>query len=103
MRFWFTPPSRSAAALTRTVWCSATTAAIAEAGLPLLLFYLYQAAGGIAYGPHLLAELLARPEVLGIKVATLDSVITFQEIARLVRTHAPDQGADHRRGSLPRL
>ena len=77
--------------------------AIAEAGLPLLLFYLYQAAGGIAYGQHLLAELLARPEVLGIKVATLDSVITFQEIARLVRTHAPDQGADHRRGSLPRL
>ena len=63
--------------------------AIAEAGLPLLLFYLYQAAGGIAYGQHLLAELLARPEVLGIKVATLDSVITFQEIARLVRTHAP--------------
>ena len=54
-----------------------------------MLFYLYQAAGGIAYGPHLLAELLARPEVLGIKVATLDSVITFQEIARLVRTHAP--------------
>jgi 4-hydroxy-tetrahydrodipicolinate synthase len=63
--------------------------AIAEAGRPLLLFYLYQAAGGIAYGPHLLAELLARPEVLGIKVATLDSVITFQEIGRLVRTHAP--------------
>ncbi len=65
--------------------------AIAEAGLPLLLFYLYQAAGGIAYGPHLLAELLARPEVLGIKVATLDSAITFQEIARLVRTHAPSK------------
>lgn len=63
--------------------------AVAEAGLPLLLFYLYQAAGGIAYGPHLLAELLARPEVLGIKVATLDSVLTFQEIARLIRTHAP--------------
>jgi 4-hydroxy-tetrahydrodipicolinate synthase len=63
--------------------------AIAEAGLPMLLFYLYQAAGGIAYSTHLLAELLARPEVLGIKVATLDSVMTFQEIARLVRTHAP--------------
>jgi 4-hydroxy-tetrahydrodipicolinate synthase len=63
--------------------------AIAEAGLPLVLFYLYQAAGGIAYSRHLLAELLARPEVLGIKVATLDGVLTFQEIARLVRTHAP--------------
>jgi 4-hydroxy-tetrahydrodipicolinate synthase len=63
--------------------------AIAEAGLPLLLFYLYQAAGGIPYSAHLLTELLARPEVLGIKVATLDSVMTFQEIARLLQTHAP--------------
>jgi 4-hydroxy-tetrahydrodipicolinate synthase len=66
-------------------------AAIAEAGLPLVLFFLYEAAGGIAYGPHLLAELLARPEVLGIKVATLDSVMTFQQVARLVRLHAPDK------------
>jgi 4-hydroxy-tetrahydrodipicolinate synthase len=66
-------------------------AAVAEAGLPLILFYLYETAGGIAYGPHLLAELLARPEVLGIKVATLDRVMTFQQLARLVRTHAPDK------------
>jgi 4-hydroxy-tetrahydrodipicolinate synthase len=65
--------------------------AIAEAGLPLILFYLYEAAGGIAYGAHLLAELLARPEVLGIKVATLDRVMTFQEVARIVGTHAPDK------------
>jgi 4-hydroxy-tetrahydrodipicolinate synthase len=65
--------------------------AIAAAGLPLVLFYLYEAAGGIAYGPHLLAELLARPEVLGIKVATLDSVMTYQQIARLVRGQAPDK------------
>jgi 4-hydroxy-tetrahydrodipicolinate synthase len=63
--------------------------AIAEAGLPLILFYLYQAAGGIPYSTQVLTELLARPEVLGIKVATLDSVMTFQEIARLVQTHAP--------------
>jgi 4-hydroxy-tetrahydrodipicolinate synthase len=64
-------------------------AAVARAGLPLILFYLYEAAGGIAYGPHLLAELLARPEVVGIKVATLDSVMTYQQVARLVRTFAP--------------
>jgi 4-hydroxy-tetrahydrodipicolinate synthase len=62
---------------------------IAEAGLPLVLFYLYATAGGISYGPELLASLLERPEVLGIKIATLDSVITFQDIARLVRTRAP--------------
>ncbi len=62
---------------------------IAGAGLPLVLFYLYEAAGGIAYPPRLLAELLDSPEVLGIKIATLDSVMTFQDIARLVRTGAP--------------
>jgi 4-hydroxy-tetrahydrodipicolinate synthase len=66
-------------------------ARIAEAGLPLVLFYLYEAAGGITYPPEVLIELLARPEVLGIKVATLDSVMTFQDVARLVKTHAPDK------------
>ena len=34
--------------------------AIAEIGLPLLLFYLYEAAGGISYPPQVLAELLMR-------------------------------------------
>jgi 4-hydroxy-tetrahydrodipicolinate synthase len=62
---------------------------IAEAGLPLLLFYLYEAAGGISYTPEILVELLARDEVIGIKIATLDSVMTFQDVARLVVTRAP--------------
>jgi 4-hydroxy-tetrahydrodipicolinate synthase len=63
--------------------------AVAEAGLPLILFYLYETAGGISYSPPVLAELLSRPEVLGIKVATLDSVVRFQEVARLVRGTSP--------------
>ena len=62
---------------------------IAQAGLPLVVFYLYEAAGGISYTPGVITELLARPDVLGIKIATLDSVITFQEITRLVQTRAP--------------
>jgi 4-hydroxy-tetrahydrodipicolinate synthase len=62
---------------------------IARAGLPLVLFYLYEAAGGIAYPPALLAEFLAWPEVLGIKIATLDSVVTFQDLARLVKSVSP--------------
>jgi 4-hydroxy-tetrahydrodipicolinate synthase len=67
-------------------------AALAEAGgLPLLLFYLYEAAGGVSYGPHVLAQLLARPSVLGIKVATLDSVMTFQQIAGLMRVSFPEK------------
>jgi 4-hydroxy-tetrahydrodipicolinate synthase len=64
-------------------------ARIAEARLPLVLFYLYEAAGGISYRPEVLTALLGRPEVLGIKVATLDSVMTFQEIVQLIRSKAP--------------
>jgi 4-hydroxy-tetrahydrodipicolinate synthase len=53
--------------------------------LPVLLFYLYEAAGGVAWPMDILRRLLALPGVLGIKVATLDSVMTFQEIAAVVR------------------
>ncbi len=57
---------------------------LASTHAPLILFYLYEAAGGIAYSPEDLRRLFELPEVLGIKVATLDSVITFQGIAQLV-------------------
>jgi 4-hydroxy-tetrahydrodipicolinate synthase len=64
-------------------------AAIAEAGLPLILFYLYEAAGGVSYPAPLLNSLLAMPEVLGIKVATLDSVMTFQDLAQRIAAATP--------------
>ena len=60
-------------------------------GLPLVLFYLYEAAGGIAYSPAVLEELLAQPAVAGIKLATLDSVLTYQDAARLLASRYPDQ------------
>lgn len=53
--------------------------------LPVMAFYLYEAAGGVAWPLSTLRELLALPGVFGIKVATLDSVMTFQEIAAEVR------------------
>ena len=53
--------------------------------LPVMLFYLYEAAGGVAWPMSTLRELLALPGVLGIKVATLDSVMTFQEVAAVVK------------------
>jgi 4-hydroxy-tetrahydrodipicolinate synthase len=58
---------------------------MAEAGLPLVLFYLYEAAGGILYSPAVLDELLALPDVVGIKMATLDSVMTYQDVSRKLR------------------
>lgn len=65
--------------------------AAAEAGLPLVAFYLYEAAGGISYSPECLATLLARGDVIGIKIATLDRVMTFQDIVRLLAIAAPDK------------
>lgn len=55
--------------------------ALGEVGLPILAFSLYEAAGGIAYNERLLDRILALPLVAGIKVATLDSPMAFQEIA----------------------
>lgn len=55
--------------------------------LPVIAFYLYEAAGGVAYDDATLHAILELPDVVGIKVATLDSVMTFQRIAALVRSH----------------
>src|SRR3954466_9578614 len=58
--------------------------------LPVLAFYLYQAAGGVAYDDATLHAILDLPEVIGIKVATLNSVMTYQRIAAVLRSH-PDK------------
>lgn len=55
-----------------------------QAGLPVIAFYLYEAAGGVPYSARVLDRTLALPHVAGIKVATLDSVMTFQEVARRI-------------------
>ena len=63
---------------------------VAAVGLPIILFYLYEAAGGISYSQALLNEMLALPEVVGIKMATLDSVMTYQDVSRLVQERHAD-------------
>ncbi|MGH7606852.1 MAG: dihydrodipicolinate synthase family protein, partial [Gemmatimonadales bacterium] len=55
--------------------------------LPVVAFYLYEAAGGVAYDDATVHDMLALPGVIGIKIATLDSVMTFQRLAGLVREH----------------
>jgi len=64
---------------------------LAELGLPLVLFYLYEAAGGICYTTAIVDELLALPNVIGIKMATLDSVMTYQDVARHIHSRHPDK------------
>ena len=55
--------------------------------LPVIAFLLYEAAGGVAYDDPTLDAILDLPAVIGIKVATLDSVMTFQRLATIVRRH----------------
>jgi len=59
--------------------------AVAEVGLPVIAFYLYEAAGGIAYAPETVGRILAIHRVVGIKLATLDSPMNYQDIAAVVR------------------
>ena len=66
-------------------------ARVAELGLPVVLFYLYEAAGGISYDMDTLTELLSLPNIMGIKMATLDSVLTYQDVARHIQVHHPDK------------
>ena len=58
---------------------------------PIILFYLYEDAGGISYSPALLRRLFSLPEVVGIKLATLDSVMTYQNVASLISEEFPEK------------
>ena len=58
--------------------------------LPGIAFWLYEAAGGVPYDDGTLHAILSLPRIIGIKVATLDSVMTFQRIAGIMRDH-PDK------------
>ena len=55
--------------------------------LPVIAFYLYKTAGGVAYDNRTLHAILSLPCVIGIKVATLDSVTTFQRLASLTQLY----------------
>lgn len=54
----------------------------AESGLPVLGFYLHGEAGGYAYPPALVRDLLALPACLGVKLATLDRAMACQDAIR---------------------
>ena len=64
---------------------------LSSIGLPIILFYLYEAAGGVRYSATVLNELLSLPNVIGIKMATLDSVMTYQDVSRQVQSQHPDK------------
>ena len=65
--------------------------ALADVGLPLIAFVLYRRASGLEYDDALLDELLGLPHVLGVKLATLDSVMRFQVVADRMSSEHPDR------------
>lgn len=62
-----------------------------QIGLPVILFYLYEEAGGLSYSYETLEKLLSMDHVVGIKLATLYSVIKMQDISRFVLERFPDK------------
>ena len=62
-------------------------ASLAGFNKPVILFYLYEEAGGVAYSDTMLDELLSMSEVVEIKIATLDSIVTFRNRAALRQKH----------------
>ena len=64
---------------------------LSRTGMPLIVFYLYEAAGGVRYNATVLNELLSLPNVIGIKMATLDSVMTYQDVSRQIQSQHPDK------------
>ncbi|MEE8135076.1 MAG: dihydrodipicolinate synthase family protein [Gemmatimonadales bacterium] len=61
--------------------------AVAQVGVPTIVFYLYENAGGIDYSDAALDQLLAVDGVIGIKLATLDRPTRFEEVSILVHQH----------------
>ena len=60
--------------------------AICSSGVPVIAFFLYEAAGGVSYSPRLIERIVELDGVIGIKVATLDSIMTYQDIIAVVES-----------------
>lgn len=64
-------------------------AALAATKLPVIAFLLYERASGLEYDDATLDAILDLPHVAGVKLATLDSVIRFQDVAaRMTSRHS---------------
>jgi 4-hydroxy-tetrahydrodipicolinate synthase len=86
------PPPQYAAAPDRDRLIAELHEGVADrTGLPLVLFYLHAEAGGYPYPLELLRDLLGIPLAAGIKLATLDSAMTCQDVIALVHEEFPDR------------
>lgn len=63
---------------------------LSELGVPIILFYLYEEGGGMIYSDAVLRQMLFMPMTIGIKMASLDSVMTMQRISTLLANEYPE-------------
>lgn len=85
------PPSALAAFPDAAERVVAVHDALQDADLPLIVFLLYDRASGLEYDDVLLGRLLALPHVIGLKVATLNSVMRVQDVMRQMADAFPDR------------
>ncbi|MNO53773.1 4-hydroxy-tetrahydrodipicolinate synthase [compost metagenome] len=64
---------------------------LSQLGIPLILFYLYEEGGGMDYSDEVLRKLLSLPSALGIKMATLDRVMTLQHVSSIIAKEHSDR------------
>jgi len=64
---------------------------LGQIGLPVILFYLYEKAGGLSYSEEILKRLFSLDHVVGIKLATLNSVMRMQDLSEFIREKFPDK------------
>ena len=62
-----------------------------------LAFHLFESAGGVRYTVEELRGILGIPGVVGVKVATLDSVMTYQDISDFLAIESKVPGGRKRR------
>lgn len=63
---------------------------VCEIGLPVIVFYLYEEAGGILYSREVLEKIFAIENIAGIKMATLDSAMTYQDVSNMILRCFPE-------------
>lgn len=62
---------------------------LSRLGIPLILFYLYPQAGGQFYDDEMLRTLLQLPNITGMKLATLNDVMRYQDVTEILTKEYP--------------
>jgi 4-hydroxy-tetrahydrodipicolinate synthase len=62
---------------------------VAAEGLPAIAFHLYERAGGVSYTLDELRAIFEVPGIDSVKLATMDSVMTYQDVSSFLERELP--------------